>query len=354
MWYAVLISPFIALAVAGLVREYLFWRSGEFDGGQSCGKITVVIPMRGVAPWTEENLRAITAQKVDAAVEYIFVVDSADDPAYSLASKFGRVVLNEGEGKSAALATALKYADGDCIVFADDDIRPGPLWLHHLTAPLSKYHAATTYRWYLGRGICHKVRLAISNMGFPAMLDKRSRFVWGGSTALRREVVEKSNLAARLPKYVSDDYAVYSAIKELGGAIWFSKAAIAPTPDPDCRLREAFMWGIRQILMVKWHAPAGWYTGVAIYTIGFLLSIALPLAGLLLSHPELLTGLVLHPINLAKDLVRARGVAKHSGTPVKTSQVVATWLVGNVVLPLAVWASAFVKCVWWRGRRICR
>jgi len=114
------------------------------------------------------------------------------------------------------------------------------------------------------------------------------------------------------------------------------------------------MWGIRQILMVKWHAPAGWYAGVAIYTIGFLLSIALPLAGLLLSHPELLTGLVLHPINLAKDLVRARGVAKYSGTPVKMSQVVATWLVGNVVLPLAVWASAFVKCVWWRGRRICR
>jgi hypothetical protein len=33
---------------------------------------------------------------------------------------------------------------------------------------------------------------------------------------------------------------------------------------------------------------------------------------------------------------------------------VATWAVGNFVIPLAVWASAFVKCIDWRGRRICR
>jgi cellulose synthase/poly-beta-1,6-N-acetylglucosamine synthase-like glycosyltransferase len=348
------ILPFVGLAVAGLVREYLFWRSPEPRLPQSCRKITVVIPMRGVYPWTEDNLRAITSQKTRAEVEFLFVVDSPEDPAYAVAQKFGRVILSGGEGKGAALAAGLKNASGDCIVFADDDIKPSPLWLELMTAPLSAYHAVTTYRWYLGRGLCHKVRLAISNMGFPAMLDKRSRFVWGGSTAFKREFAERVSLADRLPKYVSDDYAVYSALKEIGGSIWFSKGAIAPTPDPQCRLGEAFRWGIRQILMVKWHAPEGWYAGLVIYTTGFLLSIVLPLLGTLLSDPWLLTGLVLHPVNLVKDVIRARGVRRHAGIPIKMRDVVATWAVGNFVIPLAVWASAFVKCVNWRGRRICR
>ncbi|MFB6489687.1 MAG: hypothetical protein TU35_000310 [Thermoproteus sp. AZ2] len=35
------------------------------------------------------------------------------------------------------------------------------------------------------------------------------------------------------------------------------------------------------------------------------------------------------------------------------SHVLATWLLGHLVIPAAVWASAFVKCVEWRGRRIC-
>ncbi|MEM1597872.1 MAG: glycosyltransferase family 2 protein [Pyrobaculum sp.] len=346
--------PFIALAAAGLVREYLFWKSGDGEFSQGCRRVTVIIPMRGAAPWTEENLKAITSQKAGAEVEYLFVVDSAEDPAYKLAEKFGKVLISEGEGKSAALATALKRAEGDCVVFADDDIKPGPRWLELLTAPLSRHHAATTYRWYLGRGLCHKIRLAISNMGFPAMLDKRSRFVWGGSTAIRREVAEKTGLAQRLPKYVSDDYAVYASIKEVGGSIWFAKGAIAPTPDPQCRIGEAFKWGVRQILMVKWHAPAGWYAGLAIYTIGFVLSTLLPLVGLAAGRPELLIGLALHPINLAKDLVRGRGVKRRAGIDVSPLAVLATWAVGNFVIPLAVWASVFVKCVNWRGRRICR
>lgn len=346
--------PFIGLATAGLIREIRFWSRREPPQGQRCGKICVVIPMRGVYPWTEENLRAITAQRVGAEVEYLFVVDSPEDPAYSLAQKYGRVLLNEGEGKSAALATALKAVDCECVVFADDDIRPGPQWLEALTSPLWRYTAATTYRWYLGRGLCHKVRLAISNTGFPAMMDKRSRFVWGGSTAFRKEFADKVKLAERLPKYVSDDYAVYSAIKEVGGTIWFARSAIAPTPDPQCGVREAFWWGVRQILMVKWHAPAGWYAGLFIYTLGFLLSVALPVIGVLTGDIWLLSGLALHPINLVKDLVRARGVRKHAGVPVRALDAVAAWAIGNFVIPLAVWASAFTKCINWRGRRICR
>lgn len=352
MW-ALAILPLVGMALAGLVREYLFWSKKEPEIRQGCKKISVVIPMRGVYPWTEDNLKAITRQKVDTEVEYLFVVDSLEDPAGGVVHRFGRVILNEGVGKSAALATALKNVDGDCIVFSDDDIKPNEMWLYLLTSPLSTYDAVTTYRWYLGKGLCHKVRLAISNTGFPAMLDKRSRFVWGGSTAFRKDLVEKTDLASRLLNYISDDYAVYSALKEVGGSIYFARGAVAPTPDPQCRISEALRWGIRQILMVKWHAPAGWYAGLAIYTLGFLISIVFPLVAIFTTW-ELLLGLFLHPINLVKDLIRARGVRRHVGIPIGHKEVVATWAVGLFAIPLAVWLSIFVKCVDWRGRKICR
>lgn len=47
--------PFIGLATAGLVREYLFWRGTEPTLPQRCKKITVVIPMRGGAPVDREE-----------------------------------------------------------------------------------------------------------------------------------------------------------------------------------------------------------------------------------------------------------------------------------------------------------
>jgi glycosyltransferase involved in cell wall biosynthesis len=348
------ILPFLALSLLHAVNEIRFWMRDGPAHFQACRKVSVIVPLRGVHPGLEENLRAITSQRASADVEYIFVVDSGGDPARAVAEKFGTVVVSGSEGKGAALAAGLRAAGGDCVVFADDDIRPPPTWLERLTAPLSVHVASTAYRWYVGRGLCHKVRLAVSNMGFPALIYSGSRFTWGGSTALRREFAERARLAERLPQHVSDDYAVTSALREAGAAPWFARGAIAPTPDADCTIRDALEWGVRQVLMVKWHSPRGWYAGLAAYTAGFLLSVALPAAGVLLHDYYLLAGLALHPINLAKDVARAAGVRRHAGVPVGAGGAAAAWALGNFVLPLVLWASAFVRCVKWRGRRVCR
>lgn len=346
-----------ALAAAGLYREREFWSAREsFE--QKCEEVDVVVPLRGAPPGLEENLAAIAKQRTSARrTRFLFVVDSPDDPSIPIASKYGEVlVVGEAPGlpgKSWALARALAAVDGDCVVFADDDIRPGPGWLEGLTAPLSAYEAATTYRWYVGSGLCTRARAAVSNTAFSAMQDPRSRFLWGGSTALRREVVEKGGVAERLPRYISDDYATYSAVKELGGRIWFARSSIAPTPDPQCSWREMFRWAVRQILMVKWYAPKGWAVGLAIYTLNFAFGLALPLIGLAVGEPLLAIGLSIPLINLAKDFVRAKGVEERAGIKTSARDVVATWALGNFVIPLAVWASAFVKCVRWRGRVYC-
>ncbi len=348
---------FAGLAAVGLYREWRFWSTRELFE-QRCRKIDVVVPLRGAPPGLEENLAAITRQRAgEAEVRFIFVVDSLDDPSVPIASRYGEV-LAAGEapglpGKSWALARALAVVDGDCVVLADDDIRPGPGWLEGLTAPLSAHHAATTYRWYIGSSLCTRARAAISNTAFSAMQDPRSRFLWGGSTALRRDVVERGKIAERLPRYISDDYATYNAVKELGGSIWFSRSSIAPTPDPQCSWSEMFRWAVRQILMVKWYARKGWAAGLAIYTLNFAFGIAVPLIGLAIGAPLLAIGFSIPLLNLAKDFVRAKGVEAHAGIKTAPRDVVATWALGNLVIPIAVWASAFAKCVKWRGRTYC-
>lgn len=357
MVLALISAALAALAAAGLYRELRFW-SAEEQFEQKCREVAVVVPLRGAPEGLEDNLRAISSQRVPgASVKLLFVVDDASDPAYRVARKYGEVLAagpNSGyPGKSWALASALGKAEGDCVVLADDDIRPGPRWLEGLAAPLSVHCAATTYRWYVGGGLCTRARAAVSNMAFAAMQDPRSRFLWGGSTALRREVVEGGRIAERLPYYISDDYATYSAVKELGGSIWFSRSSIAPAPDPRCRWGDMFKWAVRQILMVKWYARRGWLAGLAIYTLNFAFGVAAPLAGLALGRPLLAAGLAIPLINLAKDFARARGVEKYAGIKTPAAHVLATWLLGNFVIPAAVWASALVKCVAWRGRRYC-
>ena len=346
-----------ALALAGLYREAKFWSATERHE-QICREVDVVVPLRGTPPGLEENLAAITRQRLtNGEARFVFVVDDASDPAAAVAARFGEVLVAGSApgapGKSWALAKALEAARGDCVVFADDDIRPGPGWLEGLTEPLSAYDAATTYRWYVGRSLCTRARAAVSNTAFSAMQDPRSRFLWGGSTALRRDVVERGRIAERLPRYISDDYATYSAVKELGGKIWFSRRSIAPTPDPQCRWGDMFRWAVRQVLMVKWYARQGWTVGLVIYTLNFAFGIAMPAVGLAAGAPALAVGFSIPLINLAKDFIRARGVERHAGIRTSPSEILATWALGNFVIPAVVWTSAFVKCVHWRGRKYC-
>jgi len=354
--YLMALSPLVALTLAGLVRECLYWRSGgELD--EPRGSVSVIMPLKGIDLELEENIRAVLEQEYPHAREYIFAVDSTDDPAVKYVEGLGKVVVvGEGAlpGKSNALAKALEYASGDYVVFVDSDARPHRRWLYNLTSLLNRYPVSTSYRWYLPRNFCSWLKLNFSNIGFTMMLSQRTRFPWGGSVAIRRDLLERSRLREWIKYYVSDDYAVYKAVKECGGAIGFARNAVVGTVD-SCKFGEFVEWAVRQLLMVKWHSYRGWAAGLATYTINILVGLILPIIGLATGNFTLAVGLIIPALNLIKDLVRARGVLKHNELPGDFNWLayVVACLLGNLTIPTIFWISAFRRCTSWRGRRYC-
>jgi len=95
----------------------------------SATQVSVLIPFRDEAENLPHLLTSLLAQSYPKElVEFIFIDDHSSDTSTQLLVDY-TLVLNEGEGKKAALATGLKQASGELVVTLDADCRYGPKWL---------------------------------------------------------------------------------------------------------------------------------------------------------------------------------------------------------------------------------
>lgn len=90
--------------------------------------ISILMPVRNVAPWISETIQSILRQSVDNW-ELIVVDDHSTDETKTLIQQFNdsriRVVTNFGEGIIRALQTGFSLSQGDFITRMDgDDIMP--------------------------------------------------------------------------------------------------------------------------------------------------------------------------------------------------------------------------------------
>jgi glucosyl-dolichyl phosphate glucuronosyltransferase len=106
-------------------------------------RITVAIPTYNRADLLRQTLAGVTRQDLPAGTFEVLVVDnnSRDATAAVVAAFAGadpapRHVLETQQGLDHARNRALAEANGEIIVFADDDILVEPDWLRQLTAPL--------------------------------------------------------------------------------------------------------------------------------------------------------------------------------------------------------------------------
>ncbi|HZX42672.1 MAG TPA: glycosyltransferase [Myxococcaceae bacterium] len=111
--------------------------------------ITVIRPVKGLDTGAEDNIRAFLGMEYPGRLELLFVVDSAEDPAYPVIQRLiaehpttaRRVeVLFSGSppprrtGKLNAMLVGVAAASGELLAFNDSDSRPSKELLGRLVS----------------------------------------------------------------------------------------------------------------------------------------------------------------------------------------------------------------------------
>lgn len=343
-------------SATALIREVIYWRGINVDYPRHYPSVTVIVPLRGVDQNLEENLKSIINQDYPGLVEYLFIVDDADDPAYPIASRIANVIIagdTPYAGKGWALSVALGKARGDVVVFADSDIYVHRRWLRGLVSLLDGYGAVTSYRFYVPRsrlslGIL--LKSSFNMIGITAMMNEGARFTWGGSTATWRWLLEKHRAREYLPYYLSDDYVINKIVRNEGLRVLFNPGALALTIE-DCGVGEALAWASRQL----WYVRVYGFRGFIIYGVTYTVYAITPLLYPLIPSPFSLICALPYVLGIIKDYVRMRGILRLNEEYRGRVGILASLLplvsVINVYFTLLAIIKALVMDrIEWRGR----
>jgi ceramide glucosyltransferase len=250
---SVLVLTLISLQVRAESR--LFSIKGDFESTAS-----VIVPVRGIDPELEENLRSLLSQDYPYGYEAIFVVDQDDvETANFLKGKGFNTVLADFEcstcsGKVKAQLSGLKHAKGEVVVFADSDTRFRRDWLREMVRPLSHYTASTTFSWPspLKLSLQNLIRAGFWTLGFESQAIGGT-FLWGGSMAFRREFLTE-DVVRELANNWCDDCTLTRLVKQRGGSIAFNLRAMPLNVYDE---RSLCRWMTRQVITIWRHSPRG-------------------------------------------------------------------------------------------------
>src|SRR5438132_10869831 len=242
----------------------------------------VILPVRGIDPGFDENVRAILRQSYPNYRLLIVPDDSADpaaDRLRTIAAESPRVPVSvvvaepsNLQGKVNAVRSGLLHLTptDEVVVFADSDIRPAPDWLRQLVQPLadSTVGVATGFRWYVPPTptFWSLVRTEWNAVSANVLFDPRRAFAWGGSCAVRRDHLPVLRLEDRWRDVLSDDLVLTRAVRESGLKIAYAPAALAPTFEGADR-PACLEWCLRQMTMATLYLPIVRRYAVAAFSI---------------------------------------------------------------------------------------
>lgn len=369
------VANVLSLAQGGALRRGV--RVGlRMAFGAYLPRAAVLLPVRGLDEGFDDNVRAILSQTYPR-YRLLVIADTEDDPAVAriraVAAGNPRVpvefLLSDPAGmggKVNALRTALAHLlpEDEAIVFADADIRPPPDWLRQLVQPLADVTvgASTGFRWYvpLHPSFWSLVRSEWNAVGANVLFDARRNFTWGGSSAVRRENLEKLRLEERWRDVLSDDLVLTAAVRDAGLRIAYAPAAIVATLE-DADRASCMEWCRRQMMMATLYLPiVRRYaaTAFAVFNGAVLLGLLCLALAPLLSWMYLIPAALLLatlPGTIAKSSMRRRALFSAS------SDVSDRWRVSAVRAAFASLAAPWVMMagllrtrgqieVTWRGR----
>lgn len=240
--------------------------SGGSDGFHKEDKVAVVLCLRGADPGLASCLQSLSRQRYSNFQTHI-VVDSVDDPALKVVNEFfgclpDLQVYPIGKRyetcslKCSAILTAVERIPESVqfIAFVDADTAPDRHWLCDLIAPFQDagIGASTGDRWFESDRWSFGTALrqvwnaaAIVQMGIY-------NIAWGGSLAIRRELLRDSKLLDRWQHAFCEDTLLTHAMKSTGLKLARAPGLIVVNRETTVFF-EAVNWITRQLVTVRLH-----------------------------------------------------------------------------------------------------
>lgn len=323
--------------------------------------VSVIAPVRSPEQRLEENVRGLLEQDYSQGmVEYIFALDSKDDPAYALLQKMKtrnreksiKIVfakpLPKCSRKVAAMVAALPHARNEVLVFADTDGRPRREWLRSLVGRLERAGVSSGFRFYLPEGTWRSyLRSSWNNIGMSQIFSSYI-FAWAGSMAIRKKDFYKARVPEHWKKSLADDLIFSERAKKIGLTIEYEPRCVLLTRD-SFTPRQFMEFASRQMTILRNYRPRLLLLaliGIGALPFFVLLGVAALVFGFHLPAALLLSGGLLYTVKEAVRFCSYRRNLKISGSIAKYALAgfAAAWLFAYNCL-----AAVRRNTIKWRG-----
>ncbi len=235
--------------------------------------VILIIPCKGVDIQMERNLRSFLNEDYDR-LKIVAVIDSLDDPSVEIIKKVGMDFIisdstYKGSGKVKAISTAInQFRERDVYVMADSDTEVPKDWIKFLVNPLldPSIGVVTTYPIYEpfnNFNFWSMIKKVWGFLGINMMEFRPSRFAWGGSMAIRKDLLSDEDFEY-FSSSVSDDAAITRICSKKNLAIYYSKKS-TPKVHVD-ETRSTFVeWATRQMAISISHSRMAFSAGLILY-----------------------------------------------------------------------------------------
>jgi cellulose synthase/poly-beta-1,6-N-acetylglucosamine synthase-like glycosyltransferase len=379
LFAAILLILIHSILVIYIAPTFWNWESTPLQDSD-CPKTVVCLNLRGLDPFLKTALPALLNQDYPN-YDVIIVVDHPDDPVYALAKevikasdknnvKIG-VLKNRKETcslvNSSLIQTIQKNLnDYEVVAMIDADAMPHKTWLRELIAPLlnKKIGAVTGQRWYFPpRANMGDLIRYIWNI--PAVLQMIFfRIPWGGSLAIRIDVLQKCKVLDYYEKALVQDVPLFNILKSHGYTIEFVPSVLMINRE-SVTLSSLVPWIQRQLLWAILYHSSWWKIvmhGILVTIVPLLLLTLIATSTLLnetyiavLASLTLIgyVGITLCQLLLLEYLVR-RIIKKRNEftkwlTPLKIIAFIPAMILTQLFYPKALLFALFSRNIEWRG-----
>jgi hypothetical protein len=253
----------------------------------------VLLCLRGGDPFLERSLRRLFDQDypryrvrivldsaADSARQYVDAVLRDMQPKHVEVVTLGERFKTCTYKMSGILSGTQSLPAGTAFVaLMDGDTVPHRTWLRELATPIVRGGALCTTgnRWYFPEHPTLGSMVRVCWGAGALVMMALQRIPWGGTMAVRRDVIEDPRLRARIQHAFSEDTTIGQFVEEIGGRVEFDPRLMIVNQETT-GLRGFFGFDTRQLLAAKMQHRA--WKWIALYGLSGAAMLLYPLARL--------------------------------------------------------------------------